>query len=1120
MTQKVVRPIALDESFRTTEQNPKNIADVLANKLDAIKSAIENGGSDEMEAAFECHYNVTSATDIYNAMQDKKVPFFYQNGVVAQLWKVETNKYTFRTTSTRVVEGENILDIVDYIVNGSVWSTATKTISGGSSSQQAYLAKVESSVNFDTTGLSGMQSIISVNDVPADGVYQLSIFMCIIPKTASATKSDLVFQFTGTSGTGMPNTTFHAVVDDSQTFGQQLSFSTTLNLKAGTNTLKMACGGLNTEYIVFVDNLTVAQLVNGVYHNGDSFEDVNNLQEATSFNEGDNFLLVSPLSVRKMNKDTLIDLISQAIFDGSRFYVDNHNKEFIYSIIDKNGVFLYGIKENGDIEWAKGIPTPIKTLLDVITSRIDVQDLLINNKVDKVEGKSLINSIFASCVFVINNPEYVYAINDSNGVFLFGLKKDGSIDWAKGLPVWLEDRISELELNKVDKEEGKSLINETFANEVQIVSNKEFVFAFVDSENKFLFGVKTDGSIEWSKGVPLIIQDIIDEIQISLNNKQDKIEGKTLIDEEFSSHSSSTTENQEWFWTLLDNENKVVEGINQDGTHNFNLPLKFNGGVDWSKENLDDLSKALKDNGFTGGTGDWSDNESLEIPIPKIAIINFTGISQMPQTKTTDAHAYIEFWDMNGNYFKKKAILNAQGSSSMKWAKKNISIDLCNDDWIGDDTFKIKFGEWVSQDGFHIKAYASDYFRCVALAGYDFVKEIADTRKLNATWKQALNYSNTNYTATDAVSPQNDSGALCFPQGFICKVYLNGSFEGLFCWQLKKHRDNYNMKKNNTKHIHIEGMITQTNFWNGSSIDWTTFEVRNPKDLINYNGTKYDGDNPQELIDSTSPAYDASNSKHVNTAIVKQYIINLSRRMNEIGNDKTLFETYFGLDSCIDYVVMTDAIYNYDYAKNIQWTTWDGVKWYVNPYDLDCTLGANSSADSIHYPTTSHTIQATNHPVTFVVNNYTSELEARWSELRNKGVIDPISIAKKVEKYMRTFGNEGYNLEYSKWTDNPCNRNPVYDTENWDVEVDANGNPVIYTSEYHTWNDSISYTTGYVVQYNPSAYGEGWYFRFTAKQNNTNKPPITRGGFKDNIFRVYNWLEKQISNMDSLYNFN
>lgn len=291
MTHKVTKPIALDESFRTTEQNPKNIADVLANKLDAIKSAIENGGSGEMEAAFECHYNVTSATDIYNAMQDKKVPFFYQNGVVAQLWKVETNKYTFRTTSTRVVEGENILDIVDYIVNGSVWSTATKTISGGSSSQQAYLAKVESSVNFDTTGLSGMQSIISVNDVPADGVYQLSIFMCIIPKTASATKSDLVFQFTGTSGTGMPNTTFHAVVDDSQTFGQQLSFSTTLNLKAGTNTLKMACGGLNTEYLVFVDDLTVAQLVNGVYHNGDDFDEVHTLTEASDFNNDDGVLV-------------------------------------------------------------------------------------------------------------------------------------------------------------------------------------------------------------------------------------------------------------------------------------------------------------------------------------------------------------------------------------------------------------------------------------------------------------------------------------------------------------------------------------------------------------------------------------------------------------------------------------------------------------------------------------------------------------------------------------------------------------------------------------------------------------------------------------------------------------
>ena len=71
--------------------------------------------------------------------------------------------------------------------------------------------------------------------------------------------------------------------------------------------------------------------------------------------------------------------------------------------------------------------------------------------------------------------------------------------------------------------------------------------------------------------------------------------------------------------------------------------------------------------------------------------------------------------------------------------------------------------------------------------------------------------------------------------------------------------------------------------------------------------------------------------------------------LNAAANQKELFEQYFGLDSCVDYAVVSDAVYNYDYMKNIQWTTWDGEKWFLNFYDMDCTLGANSSADSIHY---------------------------------------------------------------------------------------------------------------------------------------------------------------------------
>lgn len=767
------------------------------------------------------------------------------------------------------------------------------------------------------------------------------------------------------------------------------------------------------------------------------------------------------------------------------------NPEYLYAITDNTDRFLFGIKKDGSIDWSKGLP---EFLTDILS-----------HKQEMVEGKSLIDEDFANVVSVVSNEEFIFLIEDHSHTPLLGIRKDGSVYIAN-----YEQIAADLE-EKVDKVPNKSLIDKGFADGVFTISDEQYIFAIVDTHSNLLFGIEKDGSVDWYKGIPA-------SIRTTLENKQDKITGKTVIDEALSEHTESNT-STEWSYVVVDAEEHISEAIYTDGVHEFFSPVKFNV-IEWSDKNLSDLAKALKDSGFTGGTGDWTDAESIEIPIPECAIINFSNISVMPQTKDANAHAYMEFWDMNGNYFKKKVIANAQGSSSMKWSKKNIGIDLCNDDWIGDDTFKIKFGEWVPQDSFHIKAYATDYFKCVGLANYDLVKDVADTRLNNTTWKQAINYG-TNPVIPANVPTRVDTGALCYPQGFVCKIYLNGNFEGLFCWQLKKHRDNYNMKKNDTKHIHIEGMLGASYFWNGN-IDWTQFEIRNPKDLICYDGSKYDGDNPTEIIDASSPSYNPSNSKHVNTAKVKQYIINLSQRMLEVGNNKELFEEYFGLESCIDYAILSDALYNYDYVKNIQWTTWDGKKWYLNFYDLDCTLGANSSADSIHYPTQGHTTTATMHPLNFVINNYTAELEARWAELRNRKIIDLKNIVGHIERYMKIWGQDAYKDEDNKWPDYPYNRDMVVDTDNWELEVDADGNPVIYTGVYHTWNSAVSYNAGYVVQYNPSTSSQptqGWYYRFTAKQNNLNKPPVTLTGFKDNLFRVYNWVKMQLANMDNLYNF-
>ena len=82
---------------------------------------------------------------------------------------------------------------------------------------------------------------------------------------------------------------------------------------------------------------------------------------------------------------------------------------------------------------------------------------------------------------VTDNPEYMAAVTDKDGVFLFGVRKDGSVDFPKGVP------------SPIRKEIDAILERISFFN---FISSPEWAFAIVDSDNKFLFGInRTDGTV-------------------------------------------------------------------------------------------------------------------------------------------------------------------------------------------------------------------------------------------------------------------------------------------------------------------------------------------------------------------------------------------------------------------------------------------------------------------------------------------------------------------------------------------------------------------------------------------------------------------------------------------------
>lgn len=735
------------------------------------------------------------------------------------------------------------------------------------------------------------------------------------------------------------------------------------------------------------------------------------------------------------------------------------------SKIDKTSI----LQESGEAE-------------DKVMSQKAVSDKLSdidNKKVDKEEGKSLIEDEVKECFRVIENEEFLCAVVDSEDKVLFGFRRD------TGKPYYP--------------------LNEMY----HVEQNEEFFAVWLDAANHVLLGIRKDGEIIGEIHAVNALKQVISQLQTDVVSLQEKvgtidINLKELLD------VFSLQDNEEYLAVEQDAEGKVLSSTNPDGSHYIHnaksetIPTEFEHiedpegrteittdaenkiigyrdsegkrhehdmevtNLDVSNLNLqgnsvNNIQEALKENGFNAKTPiDWSENSKIQIPEPRLAFVNITNIVSMPTSKGQDMHAIFEFWDMQGNYFKKKVILNAQGNSSLGMPKKNFACDFCNDDWKGDDTFKIKFGNWVSQDSFHFKAFYADFFKGVSMVGYKLFNEIESTRSFNANriWKRALlpsadiiGFGTKGMESITDINILLDNGARCYPDGFPCIVHLNGSFYGVFSWALKKHRDNYMQNKSKPENIQLDGDIYDTFMYNGN-IDWDVvngtkassgggndgFEFRNPKSLICIDGTKYDADNNRkELIDSTSEHYDASNKNHVNTNKVKGYYKTLTtyiptlKKMEEQSEEESVIknkiQSFFDVDSLIDYLIFSDVVSNYDgFRKNWQWLTYNGTKWAVGPYDLDGIVGwsgwSEQSPDSERFGNTLDL------PTGWVIKYFDTELCERYKELRVK-VLTNTNIFGLLRNWCSRIGASNYDKDLSKWPLTP-DVYPVFSEPHYD----------------------------------------------------------------------------------------
>ena len=269
---------------------------------------------------------------------------------------------------------------------------------------------------------------------------------------------------------------------------------------------------------------------------------------------------------------------------------------------------------------------------------------------------------------------------------------------------------------------------------------------------------------------------------------------------------------------------------------------------------------------------------------PGIPKLYFDGYIEEMYDKRDVRKIYVEYIDEE-KHFEGFAHLKVQGSSSLRYDKKNYTIQFYKD-IEGNEKMPVDVG-WGVQNTYCLKANWIDRTHARNVVTAKLASEVQQKYGL----------------LTQA--PCNG-----LVDGFPVEIYSNGDFLGLYTFNIPKSEWQFGMDSENPKHTVVCGEGWEdANVFRGEP-DFSTWEVEV-------------GEESDDTLENLRVLFDfVMNS--TDEEFVEQ------------------FEEHLNLDAALNYYVLTDVAYLPDnLGKNMLLASYDGVKWYLSLYDLDTSWGTN-----------------------------------------------------------------------------------------------------------------------------------------------------------------------------------
>lgn len=534
-------------------------------------------------------------------------------------------------------------------------------------------------------------------------------------------------------------------------------------------------------------------------------------------------------------------------------------------------------------------------------------------------------------------------------------------------------------------------------NPFSIIQNEEFMVAFVDKDNRILWGIEYDANIYEPK-IPSATKAWIDE----LNRKLTEINNTLRF-----------IQNEEYLFALIDRESRVLFGIEKNGDPYFPKGLlgnalsifdhlgddlavfvdKHNRILGITRENGEMQFEKLTLSKFTESKikslfpNCFDDKKHIQIAMPSaVAHVNIA----VPGEITTEKQdARLEFYDGMGTFFEEDISTKLQGSSSLYWNEKNVGIEFKNK--------TLKVGDWVAQDSFHLKTYWTDAFCFLDIYAMRLWHSMRMTKEYGYQFPWQPTNDQTYGSQTVDLLNSIDDGARGTIDGFPIHLTINDEFYGLAVFRLKKDRANYHLEKNNIEHVWWE---QNSNPIGDFPIAWDIFEIRNPKGYEE--GVEPEDGDP-----------------------VKEKIVNLWNWASSTNLTDQVFldeyEDHIELDYWIDWMLWIDYLYANDcMSKNTQWIFYNN-KIIPFPYDGDTIKGMFWRGTHVAINPESELVN-TQRIARRILTLFKDKVDTRYKELRDAGIFSTKRDTDQFQAWTRLVGAELYKEDRKRWPHKPSNR--------------------------------------------------------------------------------------------------